>query len=533
MSMSVSSLGDADHHHENDGYEMLLQSIQATFDSAGSPLFVTNAEDLWSVFLAHLPENARQHYNCRTCRNFVERFGDLVRIHDDGQKSSAVWGDVPKFFKPSVDAMLKVISKAKVIGVFVSSLSTYGNPTTHDHKGRSDWYHMTIKPPLAMVWKSLTLSDSQRAAEKSEDFKTLISGLLEYKKEAVTQALKLLRSDSLYRSEKVLGVAEWLYSLHEKRNATKNTTVRENITWLAVATAPAGFCHIKSSMIGTLLDDVVSGMDFDSVSRRFSSKMHPLQYQRPQAAPSAGNIAQAEKIIEQLNAAGSLDRRFARLEELNLIWKPEPSHEENKSNGVFGHLAPKNVRKVEEVIASPVVMTWEKFAKTVLPTARSIEFYADTRHDYSAITAAVNIEAPLILQWDNPFAWYYKHGSHAPHVWNLSGGWVKVNGVCFSPTMWGDKTIPNHPNAVHFVLEGAKDTGYQGSGNAIFPETLKAEFHGIRSTIEAYSRNAKLEGYDEASACGVRCASGNNSWNVLLCVVSDIGVSQYRLDRWD
>lgn len=53
-------------------------------------------------------------------------------------------------------------------------------------------------------------------------------------------------------------------------------------------------------MIGTLLDDIASGMSFDSVSRRFAEKMHPLQYQRPQAAPSAGNIAQAEKIVEKL-----------------------------------------------------------------------------------------------------------------------------------------------------------------------------------------------------------------------------------------
>lgn len=35
--------------------------------------------------------------------------------------------------------------------------------------------------------------------------------------------------------------------------------------------------------------------------------MNPLQYQRPQAAPSAGNVAQAERIVEKLGIANSLE----------------------------------------------------------------------------------------------------------------------------------------------------------------------------------------------------------------------------------
>jgi len=311
---TVLEVEDIDHHREHDGYEDLLSSIRQTFSAASGPLFTTNTPDLWPVFLANIPEHARQHYTCHACRHFVERFGGLVRISEDGTKTPAVWGDVPEFFTPAVNAIKKLLAKSKVNGVFVSSFLTYGEPVT------GEWYHMSVTPPAPTVWKSLTQSASQRAAEKGEDFKTLVGGLVEYKIEAVTQAVKLLKSDQLYRSEKVLGVAEWLFDLHARRNATRNTAARENITWLAVATAPAGFCHVKSSMIGTLLDDIVSGLDFDDVSRRFASKMHPLQYQRPQAAPSAGNIAQAEKIMEQLGASGALSRRFARLEELQTIW---------------------------------------------------------------------------------------------------------------------------------------------------------------------------------------------------------------------
>ena len=111
---------------------------------------------------------------------------------------------------------------------------------------------------------------------------------------SLAQALKLLKSEALYRSEKVLGQAQWLYDLHRALPSRRN---RDHVLWRAVAAAPAGFCHPRSSMIGTLLEDLAAGMPFDDVSRRFAEKMHPLLYQRPQAAPSAGNIAQAEKIV--------------------------------------------------------------------------------------------------------------------------------------------------------------------------------------------------------------------------------------------
>ena len=83
-----------------------------------------------------------------------------------------------------------------------------------------------------------------------------------------------------------------------------------------------------------------------------------------------------------------------------------------------------------------------------------------------------------------------------------------------------------------FILKGAKDTGYRTSGNALFPETLKAELREIRSTIEAYSRKAVLGGYDEASACGIRL-QGNSKWNARFRVTTDVGTTVYVLDRWD
>jgi hypothetical protein len=195
--------------------------------------------------------------------------------------------------------------------------------------------------------------------------------LNEFPLPVVEQAVNILQAEALYRSEKCLGVAQWLKDLHENRNATRNNAIKANITWLAVATAPAGFCHPRSSMIGTLLEDIAAGLPFEMIRRRFAMKMDPLAYQRPQAPPSAGNIAQAEKVVARLKAAGSLKRRFATLSDVQAIWTPEPVREKapDSGGGVFAHLKPGSPATTPVIEVPPQTMTWVKFRDTVIPDA--------------------------------------------------------------------------------------------------------------------------------------------------------------------
>jgi len=146
-------------------------------------------------------------------------------------------------------------------------------------------------------------------------------------------------------------------------------------------------------------------------------------------------------------------------------------------------------------------------------------------------------DAPPILQWDdpekrNPFSTYvYTHGS-MPSQWNIITRKSEVTAVCLAPSMW-QPGFDHAGKSVCFILQDAKDLRYKDSGNAIFPETLKSEFHGIRSVIEAYSKSAVLGGFEESSACGISKSANNANWDLLLRVTSDIGATSYRLDRWD
>lgn len=517
------------------GYSKFLKEIQEAFSETikerNRNFFTTNAADLFTLFLDNLPAEHRQRYTCHACKHFVNTFGGLVTIDENGKTHAAIWPEtVEPFFAPSVKAIKKAVESARVTGVFFDERRVWGEPKT------GEWTHMAVLG--APVFKASSLKNATQAmAEKAEDFKMLVAGLVEFSREVVNQAVRLLKSEALYRSERVLGVAEFLLNLHEARKGIKNSKARENLVWLAVANAPAGFCHIKSSMIGTLLEDIAAGMSFDNVKTRFDDKMNPAKYQRPQEDPKAGAIAEAEKIVAKLGIAESFKRRFARVEEVDALWRPTAEKEGLASEGVFSKVKAKNKSaKLDEMVLPAKIITWDKFSRTVLPEAKKVDLMVPGIGNFSAILTAVDYDAPPIIQWDsldrrNPFSQYVYRGGSTASNWQLRAyEYCPVTAICKNPPHWFGCESKNHGEALIFILKGAKD--YTEAGRALFPEILKSELHGIRSVIEAYSRCGTLEDREEASACGLKLEKGN-SWGHKIRVTTKEGRQEYILDRWD
>lgn len=514
-------------------YDDMLSGMVVRFRALGNvPLFTTDAEGLWELYLDGFPASERQFHNCSACRHFIRRFGGLVTLGAHGATDPAVFTVPPSIkttYGASITAMFRAIARAKVTGVFLCSDSVWGTPVSRTDSVK--WTHFHVYPDPRMVLKRVTLTANQAMAEKAEDHKNIMRALEEFNPEILAQALALLNSEALYRSEKVIGPARWLADLH----AACAKANRSNVVWNAVATAPAGFCHPRSSMIGTLLEDIVSGMDFSQVSRRFADKMRPDQYQRPQAAPSIGTIQQAEKLVEKMGIARSLERRFAWLDEIQTIWKPEKTQKPAVGHlEVFGHLVPKSVTVTREMSVPAQSITWEKFARTVLPIAKSIELMVPVAGNFAAIVTAEHPDAPPILQWDteerrNPFSWYlYVGGSNASKWGIVATRWHKVTAVTLKPSMWHNGFEHQGKGAL-FVLDGAKDTSCYSS--ALFPEILKSELRSARSVIEAHSRTRPLSGAEMASVCGL-IVQGSNGASVR--VVGEAGTrAEYRIDRWD
>lgn len=492
MSQAASHAAQVDEADES--YVVLENLVRERFERYHGPIFETNAHPdlLWRAYLSGIPESRRKHYDCHSCRRFIQAYGGLVKLDTDGTMRSLAWqGDeeVPPFFATSIASLVDVVKSSRVTGVFLSPDSILGYERTIDKKRGRTWSHLHGRRNT--VWTGVGVTASQKAAEKTQHFEMVLHAMRDYPSNLAAEVLRVLRSPALARSEKALGVAEWFVKLHEDSESGKN----RNAVWLAVATAPPGFCNVRSTMISTLLDDVAAGLSFETISRRWSEKMDPLQYQRPTAAPKQGAIDQAEKLVAELGIARSLERRFATLEDvLATVWTPPHVRiEEKKTQGVFGHLRPQETIRPVNLPAEKI--TWEKFRRTALVGARSVEVYCPSHGNYYGLVTATHADAPPILQWDG--LWEKDHAGH----------------------------YPRNPVSAYVYHNGSPDLQEQGRGLALFPEILRSELHGVRSVIEAHSRSGRISGVGTAN--GLRLDSKGNT------VTVRVDGRTYEIDRWD
>jgi hypothetical protein len=408
-----------------DGYHIFEASLQKHFDKAvasGRKLFTTDVEGLYELYLSKLPttkEGTVQHYTCHACRQFLERFGGLVTIDEDGIARSAIFdeGIVPDFFVDAVIAMRFAVLQSNVNGVFIPDARVAGTPKT------GEWTHLHIKLPQEMTNKSVLRNSYQMQAAKREDFNVLRRVSSQNNVETVDQVIALLKSETVYRGERYVPAAEWFRNVLLKLQNLGSQQSKRNYLWLAALTAPTGFIPSNSSNIGQTLNDINGGMSLQEAGAALARRLNPATFQRAQSAPTGNAIREHEKVFAKLTEAGivsadSLRRRYAREGEAPLnIWQPKAVQqaEAPKATGVFGHLTPKDTKPkaVGATNLPSTVMTWAKFQRTVMPTADKIEALIDNPDRFMALVTAAAEDAPNMLRWDNTFSWYYHGGVDA------------------------------------------------------------------------------------------------------------------------
>lgn len=505
-------------------YQNFLNRVNLRFigNSKGKPLFKVHVDNLWETYLTSFAEGEeRQHHNCNTCRSFVHRYGNLVTVNDDGSIWSAVWDPADAYgyspqYEKALARMKARVESSSINTMFLSSEKWLGQPKT------GNWIHLAVQNQN--VFSSLVQQAHQVVAERNQQKSSVNRALHDYNKKTVVTALQLLEANALYRAEKVIGPAKWFFALIESLEG-KDKQTRENLVWKAVATAPAGFASIRSSMVGTLLDDIAAGMDFNTVSKRFEVKMDPANYQRAMNPPKVGQIRAAELAVEAMGIAPAFNRRFTKDADLQpgIIWYPSeqkyPIKEEveRAPGGIFGHLKPQETLVPDMDIPAKKI-TWEKFADSVLPGAAKIEYRAPVVGPFAFLTTQRDEGAPQIIQWDNAVSWSFPNPAARSHDWNLKQGeLVPVTAIVKSPNLWGTGG-EQHGKGVFLLLEGAKDTR-DLPGGGLFTEHLKSELKPYRAVIQAHLDKLKVDGIDDCHAFGIGLMHGNEFTEVAAPVV--------------
>lgn len=496
------------------GFVELLQTMRqhwAGVSNTSTPLFHTDnnamSPSLYDIFLTFLPAELKSHYACRCCRKFVERFGNVVTIDPaTGKTKSALWptAGVPDAFRLAVNEMRDAVHAAAVTGVVVNGDNHLGSLDT------PPWSHMSLVWPTSRRYSSPLKTAEAHAAFLKEERGMLVRGLGEFSVDILNKALTLLTSGTLVRPEKGEPLVKWVLQQHVALSKFKDAQ-RENLLWLTSATAPTGFCHIRSGIVGTLLEDLQASLDVATIAKRWAEKLDPNQYLRAQVAPAAEQLKRAESVIDKMAAAGSLRRRYCRSDDVvETLWAARLPVAPTPSGPVFGHLAIKPAKAPgnPKILDLPETrMTWEKFQRTTLTTATQIEYHVPaSTMQLAALVTTCDPASPPILQWDltekrNPVSIYSVQAS--PSSWHLQpGSFVAIDFITSMPYHWGKAKTPNQKEGVLLSLNGCRDSGrLQGGG--FLPEFLRSDLREIRSALDAYARSATVEGVAEAGACGL------------------------------
>ena len=390
-------------------------------------LFKIQEVDLFEIFLSSLPEEDRQHYNCSSCRNFLNKYGRLVRFNEKWEVESLTFFDseeVPPYFKKAMENMRKAVESKKIETVNVFSnfdTHTLGTPTNKatitNEEGVPEtlqWTHF-----YGYIDKDIVLNREASAAESEyiEKFKMLKRVVNEFSEETVNTVYLLVKNGGLYRADKVMPQAQFLRDLYTSiKNLDKNR--KDNAIWWEVQLNPS-LCHIRSTSIGMLLDDIQSGMSLESAKRRFADALDPSKFGRSQTPPSAIEVTNAEKVVAELGVSDALqNRRFLKSDEIPeeaIIWKSpiKESKEEKKSGGIFSNVEVRDkIITPEESVIPEVLMTWDKFTRTVLPEATEIMVdISGTRS--REVTLITSDDSTPLFQWDNNVSWSYSSGIDA------------------------------------------------------------------------------------------------------------------------
>ncbi|UYA98991.1 hypothetical protein P9A54_gp06 [Xanthomonas phage vB_Xar_IVIA-DoCa10] len=496
---------------------------------------VNAGRDLFELYLEQFDPQDRQYHNCNCCRSFIGRYGSLVTLTSDGKTKSVLWDETllgsRHPYRKVIKALREAVERGHVVDQFFWD-------------GKGDWgvreqggfTHLWTSPGVVSHSSTLKNAD-QLAAEQRENRRHLHRALSEFTLGDLERARDLLLTGGLNQGDKTAKMAEFLIEAKRSMAHISGGEAVNRRLWFRVAMAAKGWCTPRSSVLGALIDDIRSGASVESIRRNHNKRADPLTYQRAQAAPTAGNVARAERLFEQMGLARSLERRPARADEVVFDWTPQVTDAPQSSGGIFSHLLAQDRLKTERALLNVQAerITYARFARDVLPRALEIEAVVPHQGNFCAITTAVHPDAPPILQWDslecrNPFAWYVYHQGSPASNWGLRSGRVKVVGVTKQPSQWNGDRFSHHGRSVIFLLEGAADQ--RNASLALFPECLRGELHEVRATLEAHSRSTKLARLRP----GVQHAAGlrvDDRTPLEVLVRTSGGVARYQLDRMD
>ena len=409
---------------------------------------------LWNLYLDSFPAGSnkifrkRREFDCSCCRNFIRTFGNVVTIKNG--VLTTVWdfntGD--DVYQPVVDTLSAFIKAHDVTDVYYNNLRRIGTPVNYEQCEDGTimtWEHFHIDLPSKFIARSDISAGDFKGRHR--DIRNVFKRSLdEISIDALDTVLELIASNSLYRGE------EWKVPLTDFR-AYKvaydkipydiiHNNARELYAWEKSEGIGATIGKIRNHSIGVLLIDISEGMNLEQAVRRYEKIVAPSNYKRPKAIFTQKMLEEAQKKVLELGYMDSLLRRHATLNDIsvnNILFCNRDVLNTVQGGDVFADMMSDvkkkavNFDRIEEV-------SFDKFVRDILPTAREVEVYLENKHTKNMVSliAPQNFEAPSMFKWNNNFGWAYSGNVTDSLKENVKAAGGKVDGQLRFSIQWND-----------------------------------------------------------------------------------------------
>lgn len=373
-------------------------------------------DKLWDLYLDSFPTNknpiyrTRTWHDCSCCRHFIKTMGGIVAIKDGNVIS--LWDfdvDGDAAYEPSIKAMREYVHSCPIKDIFLSKENRIG---TKSNKELSDGELLTYDHFYADIPSQSLVNGylSEKKAQFRDTRNVFKRSLDEISAEAVNVVLELIAQGSLYRGEEHKKVLEKFASYKAKYNQLTNEQ-KEIFAWEYASEAGMAVGRLRNHSIGNLLVDISNGVELDIAVRRYETIVAPANYKRPKAIFTKKMLEDAKKTISDLGYMESLQRRYAKLDDItvnNILFCNKDAAKRISGADVFEEMAatiavdPKKFTKVEEI-------SIQKLIENVLPTAQELEILFENKlaANMVSLIAPENKDSKTMFKWNNNFCWAY------------------------------------------------------------------------------------------------------------------------------
>jgi hypothetical protein len=371
-------------------------------------------DDLWATYLSSFPEGTnpiyreRTEHDCSCCKSFIRAVGNVVAIVDG--KVVSIWdvtlkGKEVEPYQTVADALAKRVKMFAITDTFLHWDKVAGADKTFEQlvDGQKTWQHFFVNIPAKYVKPGRDIPSALNVTRTAQQ--VFARALTEITPEAVDTVLELIGQNSLYRGEEHKFTVSKFRELQRKAVQPVNT-----YAWAGMIDLPGSVTGIRNTSIGTLLVDLSEGMDLEAAVKKFEAMVAPTNYKRPTALVTQAMIDKAKAELNELGLVSALQRRFARLSDINVnnvLFVNRSARKSVVGGDLFDDVKPTkaattNLDKVEDV---PV----EKFLKDILHRVNTIEVMVENRHtpNFVSLIAPVDPTAKPLFKWGNPFSWSY------------------------------------------------------------------------------------------------------------------------------